>query len=765
MTRVNFTFTVFIFFLLASCVDKNSSLSKDEKKENTQVPKTETLRVTQIRLSGDIHKQFYGVGDVIALVLTFNKNVIINTGGGKYFPRISLRIGNQTKYALYHSESQEFRYLVQGSDENTDRIETLGDMELNGAHLQFEEGQSDTNLILPRLEQSKGVDTSVESPAGLHFVTPEGSPSNNTAPIIRVVGVEELARITLYGDGDCLNPLSSAVVVSQGSNEALISSHSLGSGDRTFTYYARQVDKAGNRSPCSQASLSYHLDQTAPSQPGELSLEIPISSPQSDPTPLIRVGGVEQKAWVTLYGNSACSNSLSSATRVLEGSSDVIIRSHYLGQDRRVTYYARQVDEAGNLSLCSHAHVAYELDQTAPAAPSGLSLEQPDTSPSNDLSPTIRVSGVESGAWVMLYGDSSCLDSSSLSLATQVTEGSNDVLITSQNLSTGQGVSYYARQTDLANNRSLCSHESIFYEHTTDTHIIADPCAASTDPFPQAAPQNSYTSWDPNVFRDGLDLKTSTALIAAYFSSSDNDLCGLDPAEQMMKAWNDASTYNFFRTPSGEVDNLEVTGDGTDDVFGYLADNTMGIYLLGDWYSHPDYDSTLAVTVTARSRSTQKLVTGDIIFNGTRSFTLSSSLILFYYDFYTVLLHELGHFLGLGHTSQSDDSVMVPSVSYSDRIRSPRSLDVSTLNIFYPVVAPSSSPVKSSSLNSSSDQKENLPFIDDEDWVEKEGEDGLVYRRIHLRDDGTCAHYAKGGRLIWEHTLFYPIGEKIIPFK
>ena len=72
------------------------------------------------------------------------------------------------------------------------------------------------------------------------------------------------------------------------------------------------------------------------------------------------------------------------------------------------TYYlhVQAKDAAGNESAV--VHVSAELDNTAPAVPSGLALVTPATSPGNTAAPVIQVSGVTAGDTVSIYTDSGC---------------------------------------------------------------------------------------------------------------------------------------------------------------------------------------------------------------------------------------------------------------------------------------------------------------------------------------------------------------------
>ena len=163
----------------------------------------------------------------------------------------------------------------------------------------------------------------------------------------------------------------------------------------TVTYYARQTDEAGNKSLCSIANLSYEYNEAIPNVPSGLSLYDPSISPSNDPTPEILVSGVEPLAKVELFSDSSCNTSVSPQEPVLPNESTVNIIANTIASEGTVTYYTRQIDEVGNESPCSIANLSYEYDGTIPNTPSGLILHDPSTSPGNDPTPEITVSGVE----------------------------------------------------------------------------------------------------------------------------------------------------------------------------------------------------------------------------------------------------------------------------------------------------------------------------------------------------------------------------------
>ena len=307
------------------------------------------------------------------------------------------------------------------------------------------------------------------APLSLSLRDPLTSPSNDPKPEITISGVEPLAKVELFSDSACSTSASSQETVLLNQSTVDIIANTLASGG-TVIYYALQTDQAGNESLCSSASasasasLSYDYEGTKPPAPSGLSLHDPLTSPSNEPTPEIIVAGVEPLAIVELFSDSACSTSASSQVSVLPNEITVNIIANALIVSGIVTYYARQTDPLENESPCSQVSLSYDYnDETKPLAPSGLSLHNPLTSPSNNPTPEIIVAGVEPLSTVELFSDSSCSTSASSQVSAIPNESTVNIIATS--ISSDSTVTYYARQTDQARNDSSCSSASLSYEY------------------------------------------------------------------------------------------------------------------------------------------------------------------------------------------------------------------------------------------------------------------------------------------------------------
>lgn len=113
------------------------------------------------------------------------------------------------------------------------------------------------------------------------------------------------------------------------------------------------------------------------------------------------------------------------------------------------------------------------------------------------------------------------------------------------------------------------------------------------------------------------------------------------------------------------------------------------------------------------------------------------------YDLATVMLHEMGHFLGLQHISEWDDrdtSVMYPSIHSSEVKRIPQQLDIDVLADKYNIdLGGSSGTYGIVAQRKTYTIKENDP-----------GEDVRIL--IELRADGECVHKVNGA-VIGRHSV------------
>lgn len=159
--------------------------------------------------------------------------------------------------------------------------------------------------------------------------------------------------------------------------------------------------------------------------------------------------------------------------------------------------------------------------------------------------------------------------------------------------------------------------------------------------------------------------------------------------EDMNDAWNDSVNYSVtFLQSDGQ------TSSKSNDLNSYV-DGVIGIYKINQWPSELP-GSALAVTQIygtrkniGRSSEYIRMDHADILINYANfSFTTDYS---WGYDLQTIVLHELGHLLGLYHDESSvDESVMYPSITRYVDNRYPLERDINNLSSKYGISRSSS---------------------------------------------------------------------------
>jgi len=266
-----------------------------------------------------------------------------------------------------------------------------------------------------------------------------------------------------------------------------------------------------------------------------------------------------------------------------------------------------------------------------------------------------------------------------------------------------------------------------------------------------SAPFNAETTpvrWNPSSLgANGLNLRISSDL-ADDFVAGDLDGSGHNPVEQMLKAWNGASSsLTFFKISPTATANKD-TGN-----LNSYNDSEFGIYKSYGWLQGVS-NQALAVTQYYGQRRNigaaneyVELIHADIILNY-RDYTFSTdSSSTTTYDLHSVLLHEMGHFLGLSHvTSFSTASVMQPYLGLFDSQRTLTAYDSSKIRSLYGVSGLSAGGgnfIVGASVNGNNGDKV-LPK------AAKELKDGTVHGLIELRADGECVH-RENGKVIHRH--------------
>lgn len=278
-------------------------------------------------------------------------------------------------------------------------------------------------------------------------------------------------------------------------------------------------------------------------------------------------------------------------------------------------------------------------------------------------------------------------------------------------------------------------------QETTETQ------AASASPAAQAG---SCTIGKWSNLSTPINLKISPDFLADF--SNVDMVNGLNPFEQMAKVWNDSvsPTTTFFQIP------MQVTATTGSTTLSDYRDNEMGIYKSNTWFSTVS-SSALAITQfygVVRSDTSLgtyiDLTHADILvnyrdFGSEFSYTAGS---LNDYDLPTVLLHEMGHFLGLCHES-SRSSIMAPY--YYSTQRSLKTFDNSKIRALY--------------LNNQNYALSVSPNIN----ALSAPIGSEVHGHIELNASGLCQHYIEG-KLVYQHpgpasALLAPHKYKSLPLR
>ena len=244
-----------------------------------------------------------------------------------------------------------------------------------------------------------------------------------------------------------------------------------------------------------------------------------------------------------------------------------------------------------------------------------------------------------------------------------------------------------------------------------------------------------------NINVDAPYLWSSAAFPRNLKISSDFSTDELANIQAMSDAWETAveNKKNFFtnteRTPEVSSNNLNLDDLGDDDIF--------GVYKITHWPLELNAGA-LAVTQLFGRRYNigdrdeyVRIEHADVLINeNLYDFRTADGAGGGTYDLRTVVLHELGHFLGLSH--KYGNTVMVPSIGTGSVARTPTSVDTIDLADKYHLT------IGSGSSNAAIGNAR--PRYSPRDSGQK------VKIMIELRADGECVH-KENGAVIGRHSI------------
>jgi hypothetical protein len=137
--------------------------------------------------------------------------------------------------------------------------------------------------------------------------------------------------------------------------------------------------------------------------------------------------------------------------------------------------------------------------------------------------------------------------------------------------------------------------------------------------------------------------------------------------------WNNAGGADWRFSGGGTTTRATGACRSSDSTVALDGANTVG------WY--PQSDNVLAVTCTWYNPSTGQAVEFDMEIDPAWSWTTSTSGVQI--DLQSVVAHEFGHALGLGHTTVCPGSLMCPTYAPGTVLRTPQADDINGLIALY----------------------------------------------------------------------------------
>ncbi len=286
--------------------------------------------------------------------------------------------------------------------------------------------------------------------------------SNVANPVLNTTGTIELGDIIeVFIDDTCTDKPTQSI-----SNGQLTLTLTR---DRNYTFYTKQSDQAGNKTPCAIIGINYTLDRVVLT-PTLLQV---TSSPSNELRPTFSLGNIESGATIILYLDSRC---FGSELAAIKTNNNIKLDADLNGGDITYSFYAKQIDRAGNVSNCTANGVNYELDTTALTP----LLSLIGSSSSNNSNPAFNIADLEIGGTVQLYSNGNC----TALVENKIIEGNKMKIILSSALIEYRTKYFSAKQIDSLGNESDCSRK-IEYTLLTDcsekTFAASDSSSSITE--------------------------------------------------------------------------------------------------------------------------------------------------------------------------------------------------------------------------------------------------------------------------------------------
>jgi hypothetical protein len=302
------------------------------------------------------------------------------------------------------------------------------------------------------------------------------SPNKDTTPTVQVSGVTSGDTIHIYTDGTCTTSVGNLLA---SGNTVFVTSNELTQG--SYTFKATSTDPLGNKSACSSASVNYILDTTSPTTTVTIANDSYSPTSFTPHTDVINgtaadSGGASlstvqikiQRSSNSQYWTGSAWSATETWLAVTSGTTAWKYTIDDVNFTNAVTYTvtARATDTAGNTTTTGFGTDSFLFSSAPPNSPSGLSISP--TSPGNDTTPTITVSGVVSGDTIKIFTDACVTQTGSSVVAT-----GNTASLTTATLTQGT-YTFRANSTNALGTVSACSTASVSYilDITKPTTIV-----------------------------------------------------------------------------------------------------------------------------------------------------------------------------------------------------------------------------------------------------------------------------------------------------